>query len=589
MELAIPIIALGGMYIIANQKNDKDKIKESFITKNNVKNNKQIYNPIPKNYPTINNEDLLDTDYKYADPNQASDKFFNQTNYQNMTNVATNSTNIVPDIYSLSGDYVASTEFRHNNMVPFYGAKMKGQMYSNESESILDNMMGAGSQVISKIEQAPLFKPENNIQWTNGSPNMTDFYQSRQNNALKNNMVKPFESIHVGPGINKGYGSEGSGGFNSGLESREQWLPRTVDELRVDTNPKYEYSLENHQGPAGATIKQLGFIGTVEKHLPDQSYENTPDRWLKTTGNEKASRNIAEEILQDSNRIETSQFYSGSAVSTLKTASYTQGKIEESKRQPSQTLSVNHSGAGGKGPQHESDHKIKSFSNLKNNRSENSQPSMLGASFNRAMIAAVAPIMDIFKPSKKEEYVSNIRVYGNVAGEVPGNYVINPYDTVSTTVKETTLYSPNTFIGNQRQSGYTVNDQQPIYNQRDTTSTSAICGIGGGATKYGERRYELTQINNELKEPTMAARINPGNTQIFNPSQNIFVGKNESDRVNTYQNIQTPIIANGSTKEMYGKMDMNQYNTSSVDNRNDGDLLAAFRSNPYTQSLTSSV
>ena len=211
MELAIPIIALGGMYIIANQKNDKDKIKESFITKNNVKNNKQIYNPIPKNYPTINNEDLLDTDYKYADPNQASDKFFNQTNYQNMTNVATNSTNIVPDIYSLSGDYVASTEFRHNNMVPFYGAKMKGQMYSNESESILDNMMGAGSQVISKIEQAPLFKPENNIQWTNGSPNMTDFYQSRQNNALKNNMVKPFESIHVGPGINKGYGSEGSG------------------------------------------------------------------------------------------------------------------------------------------------------------------------------------------------------------------------------------------------------------------------------------------------------------------------------------------------------------------------------------------
>ena len=587
MELAIPIIALGGMYIISNQK--EDKVKETFITKNPNKNNKVLYKPIPKNYPVQDKEDLLDTDYAYTNPNQATDKFFNQSNYQNMSNIANNSSNIVPDIYSLSGNYLASTEFKHNNMVPFYGAKIKGQMYSENSESILDNMMGSGSQVIAKTEQAPLFKPENNIQWTNGAPNMTDFYQSRQNNVLKNNMVKPFESIHVGPGLNKGYGTEGSGGFNSGLESREHWLPRNVDELRVETNPKYEYSLENHQGPAGSMIKQLGSIGIMEKHLPDQSYENTPDRWLKTTGSEKASRNVAEEILLDSTRVETTKFYSGAPVSSLKTASYTQGKIEETKRQPLQTLNVNHSGAMGRGPLHETNQQIKSYSNPKNNRSENTQPSMLGASFNRAMIAAVAPIMDIFKPSKKEEHVSNIRVYGNIAGEVPGNYVINPYDKVSTTVKETTLYSPNTFIGNQRQSGYTVNDQQAINNQRDTTSTDAICGIGGGATKYGERRYEINQINNVMKEPTMASRINPGNTNLFNPDMNICVGKQESDVLNQYLPVRNPVISYGTTKEMYGKMDMNQYNTSNMDNRNSGDLLSAFRSNPYTHSLSSAV
>jgi hypothetical protein len=584
MELAIPLIALGGMYVISNQKNNGTTTKESF--KNN-----SLIKDLPQNYPIINENELLDTDYKYSNPNTATDKYFNQTNYQeqNGKNLGDN----IPEVYSLSGNYLASSEFKHNNMVPFYGAKMRGPTYNNNNaETVLDNMIGAGSQVINKVEQAPLFKPENNIQWTNGAPNMSDFYQSRQTPVLRNNMVKPFESIHVGPGLHKGYGNEGSGGFNSGLESREYWLPKNVDELRVDTNPKQEFSLVNHQGPAGSMVKQLGSIGKVEKHLPDASYENTQDRWLTTTGLEKASRNVAEEVFKNSNRIETTSFYAGSANSALKTASYTQGIIQDSKRQQLQCENANHSTAAGRGPQHTSDHMIKSYSNPKNNRSENIQPSSFGSSFNRTMIAAVAPIMDIFKPSKKEEYVSNIRVYGNVAGEVPGNYVINPYDKVATTNKETTIYSPNTYIGNQKNGAYIVNEQQPIFNQRDSTNTDAICGVGGGATKYGDVCYDQTyksQINNELKEPTTATRINHGNTQTFNPTMNINIGKNEMDYYNNRVSAPTSMIPNSTSKEMYGKMDMNQYNTSATNDRNQGDLLSAFKNNPYTHSLSSAV
>ena len=582
MELAIPLIALGGMYIISNQTKN-----ESF---SNI-NKKGLINDLPKNYPVIDKDELLDNDYKYSNPNTATDKYFNQSNYQKKTN-SENIGNDIPEVYSLSGNYVASTDFKHNNMVPFYGAKMRGQTYNNNtSESVLDNMIGAGSQVISKVEQAPLFKPENNIQWTTGAPNMTDFYQSRQNPALKNNMVKPFESVHVGPGLNKGYGSEGSGGFNSGLESREYWLPKTVDELRVDTNPKQEFSLVDHQGPANSMVKQLGSIGKVEKHLPDASYENTQDRWLKTTGLEKASRNVAEEVFKNSNRLETTKFYSGTASATMKTASYTQGQVEETKRQTLNALDTNHSCATGKGPLHATDQMINSYSNPKNNRSENNQPDGFGASFNRAMIAAVAPLMDVFKPSKKEEHVSNIRVYGNVAGEVPGNYVINPYDKVTTTVKETTLYSPNTYIGNQKEGAYHVNEQQPIYNQRDSTNTDYICGVGGAGTRHGDMQYEgnYSQINNELKEPAMVSRINHGNTNKFNPNMNVSVGKNQEDVFNTRTFAPTAIIPNSTSKEMYGKMDMNQYNTSLNNNRNESDLLSAFRSNPYTHSLSSAV
>lgn len=581
MELAIPLIALGGMYIISNQKKD-DSIKERFQNK--------LINDLPKNYPVEDKEEVLDTDYKYSNPNTATDKYFNQTNFQSQSSSGKKVGDNISDIYSLSGDYLATSEFKHNNMVPFYGAKIKGQTYNNNNaESVLDNMIGSGSQTISKVEQGPLFKPENNMQWTNGAPNMSDFYQSRQTPVLKNNMVKPFESIHVGPGLNKGFNNEGSGGFNSGLESREHWLPKTVDELRVETNPRQVFSLENHQGPAASMVKQLGSIGLMEKHLPEQAYENTQDRWLVTTGSEKATRNVAEEVLKNSNRIETTAFYSGVANSALKTASYTNGISEESKRQQLKEQDIPHSNAAGKGPRHESDQRIKSFSNPKNNRSENVQPSGFGASFNRAMIAAVAPIMDVFKPSKKEEYVSNIRVYGNIAGEVPGNYVINPYDKVNTTIKETTIHSPHTYIGNQAHGAYMVNEQQPTFQQRDSTNTDYVCGIGGGASKYAAMTYEgnYSQINNELKEPTTANRLNHGNTQKFNPNMNVCVSKNEQDILNSRSLAPSSIVGSGISKEMYGKMDMNQYNTSNDNNRNAPDLLTAFRSNPYTQSLNS--
>jgi len=580
MELAIPLLALGGLYVISNQSNKTPvpmkkegftSVKKPFI--------EQTY---PENYPVSNADQLIDTDYKYANPNTASDKYFNQTELQNKKNG-------IKEVYSLTGDYLESGEFKHNNMVPFYGAKMRGQQYGiDRAEAMLDNMNGAGSQMQKKVEQAPLFKPENNMQWTTGAPNMTDFYQSRQNPALRNNMVKPFESVQVAPGLNKGYGSEGSGGFNSGLESRESYMPKTVDEMRVDTNPKYEYSLAGHQGPAGAYIKELGSIGKMEKHLPDQSYENTFDRWLKTTGSEKASRNIAEEIAHNNNRVETTAFYSGVASATLKTASYNKGQVEEPKSQQLTALPTAHSTATGRGPSNNYDEVAKSHIQYKNNRSENQQAPLFGTGFSRALIAAVAPVMDVFRPSKKEEQVANVRIYGNVAGEVAGTYVINPLDRVSSTIKETTLHAPNTYIGNQKEGGYLAARNQPIANQRDTSSTDAICGIGGGATKYGEMQYETirSQYNNELKEPMVAARTNHGSMQTFNPNMNVFVGKNESDFFNQRASAPIATIAQGTTKEMYGKMDMNQYNTSNQNNRNDGDLLNAFKANPYTHSLT---
>ena len=93
------------------------------------------------------------------------------------------------------------------------------------------------------------------------------------------NNVTLWEPQRVGPGLNSGYGVQdesgynkggtGTGGFNSGMTSREIWMPKTIDELRVDTNPKQTFDLNGHQGPANSSIKLQGSnkkIGKVEKH-----------------------------------------------------------------------------------------------------------------------------------------------------------------------------------------------------------------------------------------------------------------------------------------------------------------------------------
>ena len=99
-------------------------------------------------------------------------------------------------------------------------------------------MMGSGSLQQSKQEVAPLFKPEDNIQWAHGAPNESDFYQSRVNPSLQANNVKPFQEQNVGPGLNSGYTTQGQGGFNSGMEARNTWLPKTVNEFTYRHEPE---------------------------------------------------------------------------------------------------------------------------------------------------------------------------------------------------------------------------------------------------------------------------------------------------------------------------------------------------------------
>ena len=68
--------------------------------------------------------------------------------------------------------------------------------------------------------------------------------------------------------LGKGYSSEGSGGFNSGMEARNYTLPKNIDELRVATNPKVTYGgqvLGAYAGKGGCKPGNSATHGKLEK------------------------------------------------------------------------------------------------------------------------------------------------------------------------------------------------------------------------------------------------------------------------------------------------------------------------------------
>lgn len=588
MELAIPIIALGSLYIASNMKN-KNCPKDQRQTIENFDNYELPNTNIPpQNYPVINERELVDTTANYPNSNIATDKYFNQNLYENNVNSGIPVKNEIQQIYSLTGNYTAPNDFKHNNMVPFYsGTKLKGQVYDFDvAETFMDNMTGSGSQLIKKIEQAPLFKPENGVQWAYGTPNNSDFYQSRVVPGLKASNVKPFESEYVAPGLNAGYSAEGRNGFNSGMEARELWQDKTVDELRSASKPKVEFSLNDHQGPSYAHIQNVGKLGQVEKFRPDTFFIQNQDRWLTTTGQEKGPMLHPIEEVHSTQRMDTTCSYTGNATTVNAKMNYAPQNYEQSRKPETQTLDVPHSNASNRGDYRDKDMWLNSHSNYENNRSTVANPDSFRSGFSLAIGAVVSPLLDILNPTKREEYTSNKRIYGDATSRVPRDYVYNPADTTKTTIKETTLYSPNLIAGSQLiGTGYLSNPQCPTYNVKEETSCSYVGSGGNGAsTGWGGLNLEsqCNQIINENKEPTLQSRIAVGNTNMFNNDVNVSVGRYDQDRNNNRMWVPSNLPSQIISAQQYGEMRKPLYNKDSIQtDRLAPEIVNQLKANPY--------
>ena len=107
------------------------------------------------------------------------------------------------------------------------------------------------------------------------------------------------------------------------MEARAKYLPKTVDELRVKTNPKVSYdgvTLGAYVGKGNTSSanellqksrEQGKPIQQFFKNRPDTHFEMKADRWFTTTGIEKAQKTRSEIIMQDENRTTTTREYFG--------------------------------------------------------------------------------------------------------------------------------------------------------------------------------------------------------------------------------------------------------------------------------------
>lgn len=581
MEVAIPVLALGVMYIMSNNKEETPQPNQENY--DNISNERlPNVQQRPANYPKETNTDLQNNVCRYPSETAVSDKYFQKESYEKSLedkSIPENSKQFT----SLTGNKITKQELKHNNMVPFFGSKVTQRTGGlNNNESVLDSYSGSGTQFQAKREQAPLFKPEKQMNWANGTPNYSQFYQDRMKmnvSGIQTNN-KPWEEIKVGPGLGKKNGVHGSGGFNSGMEARELYQPKTVDELRVESNPKNSYG--GVVLGAKSDVQHRGIMGKMEKNRPDTFSIHGPERWFTTTGAHKGNRDREEHILREENRVDTTREYFGSGGGE---GSYVQRNYKNPNKTSRENTQMGNASLTNKWSAAADNYGKNSYSALPNNRTTNKDDTFLGA-VSAGVNAVITPILDSLRPSRKDNIIGNMNPAGYVAG--PGqSRTFNPSDRPKTTIKEQTI--DNRYIpmgGSNRSDGYMNAPTDNVNNQRDSTNYewyAAGSSETSNARLYGAEYNARLNPNKEVL--SKVDRINMGNSNLFNNEMNVNI-KNHGAINEGFMGVDMP--KNALSAANYGEMsNRNLRERNPMNERNKGELLSAFNNNPYTQSLQS--
>jgi autonomous glycyl radical cofactor GrcA len=214
----------------------------------------------------------------------------------------------------------------HTNMVPFYRGTITQNLDPN-------NRLGAGKLELytgnyklrqdNKQEVGQFFAPTTGLGLPYGSHECRDLSRYNPNNLGKRNNEKPFQDVHVGRGLNKGFTNEGSGGFHDMLRI----VPKRNDQQYV--NPKSESKgLINH----GKSVNDNGTLRPVMyKYRTNLLVDNeSGQRNFSSVGQVKGRRLRPDVILKDTNRTVQRALY-GPRNQAVKTMSTSQNLIAKSK------------------------------------------------------------------------------------------------------------------------------------------------------------------------------------------------------------------------------------------------------------------
>ena len=614
MELAVPLVALTGLYFVNKQSKHESSVNDYEGFSSQAKNpnylpntdlqNRNYPNEYPITSPDIDQTSRLSKNNKFDSPHVYTDKYFNNKSENSLIrdtgSIITNGVDARAGgsaVYtSLTGEKVDSSYFQHANMVPFFGSNVRTSNASTQhNESILDNMNGSGSQLFTKQEQSPLFSPHENLQWAYGAPNTNDFYQSRVNPSARMANVKPFAEERVAPGLGLGYTTEGAGGFNAGVMMRDKWVDKTVDELRVANKPKSSgHMLIGHEGPANSFIKSVATVeqmGVMEKHRPERAFERSHEQLMPTTGLQRAPTLHSIPVFHDQSRAHTAVSYSGAAAAIgAGSANYVSGEYMPSKNIQLGEVPLAVANANGRNYATDADYGIKSKMAYPNNRSANEQNNYFGV-VGGAIGAVVAPLLDALRPSRKENTIGTLRPYQNPKSEVAQSYIFNPADRMAPTIRETTENSKFHLNVNSNQLGgaYKVSEHQPANTHRQYTDDFFYSGNPGATDGTKQPRpydAEYNQRNNDIKSSTIQGYMVQGNMSLMNSNINMSAKAREVPLKNT-RSVAPNMPYQSPDASTFGKLQgtNNLYSNIQLD-RNEPSILDSLKGNPFALSVT---
>ena len=334
-----------------------------------------------------------------------------------------------------------TTEAFHNNMMPYF----KGNHVQNIKDDAFSNRLGrfTGQDETFrpvKQENSSFFDIVPNVGLPYGSPSFTmnEDVMSRYIPSQKRQGEFPIQKINVGPGLAAGFTAEPSGGLNQS-NARDFVLPKNVDELRVLTNPKLTYE---GRVIAGLKSGQRGLQAPVVKRRPERWYRNTPDRGNNSAA-VKASSIREKYYMKNTNKQYQRSYFGGLGTGYITKPTKEGAYRKSTKNNYLSPTPRNAARADGwnitkdcDGAELVNDYGKHGIENRPNERLTTEDKTVV-ANLTMAVKKLIAPLADIFRATRKENFIGNIRPDGNMSAAMPSKQTVyDPNDIARTTIKE---------------------------------------------------------------------------------------------------------------------------------------------------------
>jgi hypothetical protein len=237
-----------------------------------------------------------------------------------------------------------------------------------------------------------------------------------------------------------------------------------------------------------------------------------------------------------------------------------------------------------------SDYGNGSYLNFMNNRSFDQTDNGYFGAIGGAFGAAVSPLLDLLKPSRKENVIGTMRPYQNPQSKGQGTYIFNPNEILAPTIRETYEESKNHLNVNRGQQGnaYLSTPNQAAFTTRSEVNNNDYTGTAASQNPL-HRQYdaEYNQRNNDLKSSTLVGHMPAGNTNYF---QNEILVESNAQKDRDLRNVREAIPskpAQAPERFMIGEQQgqVNELYSGTSYDRNQEYVLDALQGNPYTHNV----